>query len=151
MGTKNRWRAWLGCYALIVVTFGLAWWNNPANVGDVNEAQRVWLAFGFSVMGMLVFIPPLALRTSQEFVAQRTLIVCLAIFMAVALWWTAYLPSDPFGCSRVNDPDCHTNTATRWRALAEVSGAWLLAFFATHAVGGLIERKRQPRAVGSAR
>ena len=151
MGTRGRWRAWIGGYAAICAIFGLAWWNNPANVGDVNEVQRAWLGLSFAVVAMLIFIPPLAMRTAHEPTAQRVLIGCLALVMGIALWWTAYLPSDPFGCSRVNDPDCHTNTATRWRAFAEVTGAWVLAFILTHAVGRLIERRRRPGVLTEAR
>ena len=151
MGTRNRWRTWLVGYALIGIAFGLAWWNNPPNIGDVQEAQRAWLAFALAAVGICILVPPLATRPEYEVGAQRTLIVCLAVFMALGLWWTGYLPSDPFGCSRVNAPDCHTTTATRWRAFAEVSAAWVLAFALTHAVGNFLERRKRAGAVSTTR
>jgi hypothetical protein len=145
MGTRGRWRAWIVGYLLILAAFGLMWWNNPANVGGTNEAQRAWLALGFSVIGMLVFIPPLSIRTGREIAAQRTLIVCLAIFMTVALWWVGFLPQDIFGCSRVDAPDCHSNSVTRWRALGEITAAWVIAFAITHALGSFIEKRREAK------
>lgn len=142
MGTMGRWRAWIVGYLVILATFGLAWWNNPADIGGANESQRAWLAVAFAGVGILLFVPPLAFRPAHEPAAQRTLIVCLAIFMAVSLWWVAFLPSDPFGCSRVNAPDCHTNATTRWRAVAEISAGWVIAFWLTHALGNLLRRRR---------
>ena len=146
MGTKGRWRAWLGGGALILILFGLAWWNNPVNVGGERESQRAWLALGYSMIGLLVFVGPLALRTRQEVTAQRTLIVVLALFTAICVWWVGYLPSDPFGCSRVDAPDCHTNAVTRWRALAEGLGVFALSFLATHAIGAVAEKRREREA-----
>lgn len=146
MGTRGRWKAWLAGTALILIAFGLAWWDNPANVGGEHEVQRVWLALGYSMIGLAVFIFPLALRTHQEIVAQRTLIVSLALFISICVWWVGYLPSDPFGCSRVDAPDCHTNALTRWRALAEGISAFGLAFLLTHAIGKTVERRRARQA-----
>lgn len=142
MGTKGRWRTWVAGYGLILALFGLAWWNNPANVGGESESMRAWLGLGFAAVGMAVFIPPLTVRKEHEVGAQRTLIVCLALFMAIALWWVGFLPSDPFGCSRVDAPDCHTNAITRWRALAEITIAWLASVALTHAVGAALTRRR---------
>jgi len=146
MGTRGRWKTWLVGGALILISFGLAWWNNPANVGGEREVQRAWLALGYSVIGLAVFVFPLALRTSQEVAAQRTLIFFLALFIAVCVWWVGYLPSDPFGCSRVEAPDCHTNEATRWRALAEGLSVFFLTFLVTHALGKTVERRRARQA-----
>ena len=146
MGTKGRWRAWLGGAALILILFGLAWWNNPVNVGGERESQRAWLALGYSMIGLAVFVGPLAFRTRQEITAQRTLIVVLSLFTAVCIWWVGYLPSDPFGCSRVDAPDCHTNVVTRWRALAEGLSVFALAFLATHAIGAAAEKRREREA-----
>lgn len=143
MGTKGRWRAWLVGLAIILIGFGLAWWNNPVNVGAERESQRAWLALGFAAIGFFLFVPPLSFRPASEYVAQRTLIVTLALFIALAIWWVGYLPADPGGCARVNDPDCHTNAITRWRALIEGVTVFGLAFLATHALGGLIERYRR--------
>ena len=142
MGTRGRWKTWAAAYLLILALFGLAWWNNPSNIGGEREAMRAWLGLGFAAIGMAVFIPPLSLRKEHEIGAQRALIISLAVFMAIALWWVGFLPSDPFGCSRVNDPDCHTNAVTRWRALAEITTAWLLSFAITHLIGGAIARRR---------
>lgn len=142
MGTRGRWRAWLVGAGIILVLFGLAWWNNPANVGGEREAQRAWLALGYSIIGLLVFIGPLSLRTDKEITAQRTLIVVLALFISVCVWWVGYLPSDPFGCSRVDAPDCHTNPTTRWRALSEGLVVFFVSFALTHLVGRLAEKHR---------
>ncbi|HWC13770.1 MAG TPA: hypothetical protein VG929_04160 [Actinomycetota bacterium] len=147
MGTRGRWRAWLGGYALILAAFGLAWWNNPANVGGEREAMRAWLGLGFAAIGMAVFLPPLTVRKDHEVAAQRTLIICLALFMSVALWWVGFLPSDPFGCSRVDAPDCHTNAVTRWRGLAEITVAWMLSFAFTHAAGRALAARRGAKTV----
>ena len=145
MGTHGRWRAWIGGYLMMAAVFGLAWWNNPSDSGGPNEAQRAWLTLAYCVIGMLVFVPPLAARKDYEVVAQRTLIVCLALFMAIALWWVGFLPDDVFGCSRVDAPDCHTRAETRWHAYAEASAAWIVAFTATHALGRFLERRRASR------
>ncbi len=142
MGTKGRWRTWVAGLGLILVLFALAWWNNPVNVGGDRESQRAWLALGYSTIGLVVFVGPLAMRTEREVTAQRTLIVVLAIFISLCVWWVGYLPSDPFGCSRVDAPDCHTNAATRWRALIEGTGAFFLTFLLTHAIGKTVERRR---------
>ena len=142
MGTRGRWKAWLGGAAIIVVAFGLAWWNNPVNVGGEREVQRAWLALGFSSIGLAIFVFPLALRSRHEVAAQRTLIVFLALFISVSVWWVGYLPSDPFGCSRVDAPDCHTNSVTRWRALGEGMSVFFLTFLLTHAIGKTVERRR---------
>lgn len=141
MGTFKRWRAWLAGYALIGVLFGLAWWNNPSNVGGATEAQRAWLALGFGMIGTFLFVPPLVLRKDHETGQQKTLIVVLALFLAMALWWVGFLPSDPFGCSRVDAPDCHTNAATRWRAFAEISVVWVLAFLVSGVVSRILQRR----------
>lgn len=146
MGTRGRWKAWLAGAAVILVTFGLAWWNNPVNVGGEREAQRAWLALGYSAIGLMIFVVPLALRTQQEVTAQRTLIIIVALFMSVCVWWVGYLPSDPFGCSRVDAPDCHTNAVTRWRALGEGMAVFFLTFLVTHAIGRTVERRRTRRA-----
>ena len=143
---KQRWGAWLAGYALILTWFGLAWWNNPANVGGINEAQRAWLALGYAAVGMLVLLPMLTVRHDHETGAQKTLIIVLAIWFAIAVWWVGYLPSDPFGCSRVEAPDCHTQPATRWRALAEVTGAYVASMLIAAWVHGWIERRRTARA-----
>ena len=142
MGTQGRWRVWLVGLGVILVVFGLAWWNNPPNTGGEREAQRVWLALGYSAIGLLIFTAPLSMRTQQERTAQRTLIIVLALFIGLCVWWVGYLPADPFGCSRVDAPDCHTNPMTRWRALAEGVGAYFLGFLLTHAIGGMIEKRR---------
>ena len=150
MGTKGRWRTWLVGAGLILLFFGLAWWNNPANTGGEREVQRAWLALGSSMVGLAVFVPPLSLRSAQETGAQKTLIIVLALFISVCVWWTGYLPSDPFGCSRVDAPDCHTNTMTRWRALGEGMFVFLLAFGLTHLIGGAVEKRRSRTAVAQA-
>lgn len=131
---------------MILVAFGLSWWDNPVNVGGERESQRAWLALGYSMIGLAVFVLPLAMRTHQEVAAQRTLIVILALFISVCVWWVGYLPSDPFGCSRVDAPDCHTNEATRWRALAEGLSVYLLTFLMTHAIGKTVEKRRSRQA-----
>lgn len=146
MGTKGRWRAWLAGLAVILVAFGLAWWNNPANLGGEREVQRVGLALGYSSIGLLVFLAPLALRTQHEVAAQRTLIIVLALFISVSIWGVGYLPSDLFGCSRVEAPDCHTNALTRWRALGEGVSVFFLAFLLTHAIGAMVEKRRAKEA-----
>jgi hypothetical protein len=146
MGTRGRWKAWLAGAAVILVAFGLAWWNNPANVGFEREVQRAGLALGYSAIGLAVFVFPLAMRTDGEVAAQRTLIIFLALFIAVCVWWVGYLPSDPFGCSRVDAPDCHTNAVTRWRALAEGLSVYLLTFLLTHVIGKTVERRRARQA-----
>ena len=137
---------WIVGYGLILAAFALMWLNNPSDIGGANEAQRAWLALAFSGAGILLFVPPLAFRTTHEVVAQRALIVSLAVFLAISLWWVGFLPSDPFGCSRVEAPDCHTRAATRWRGLAEITAAWVIAFGLTHALGNWI-RKRRPENV----
>lgn len=130
---------------MIAVAFALAWWNNPANVGGEREPQRVWLALGYALPGLAVVLPPLVAREPNEHTAQRTLIVVLAVYLALVLWWVAYLPSDPFGCSRVDAPDCHTNPTTRWRAFTEIAIAWLVAFVIASVVGSVIARRRDAR------
>jgi hypothetical protein len=147
MTPGRRWKVWLLGYALIGIAFGLAWWNNPANIGAEREAQRAWLALGFSVPGLAILLPPLVLRRQNEGTAQKTLIVVLALYLAVVVWWVGYLPSDPYGCSRVNDPDCHTNAMTRWRALAEVTVAWIVAFGIAATVGSVIARRREAQSL----
>jgi hypothetical protein len=147
MGTKGRWRAWLAGLVLIVGTFALAWWNNPVNVGGVNESQRAWLALGYSLIGLLILGGPLVTRPAHEVVAQRTLIIILAIIISLCVWWVGYLPSDPGGCSRVNAPDCHTNAVTRWRALGEGAGVYLLSFMLVHTLGAMIGKRRSREAV----
>ena len=142
VGTHGRWRAWIAGYVLIAVVFGLAWWNNPADTGTPEEAQRSWLTLGYCIIGLLVLVPPLAARKEYEIGAQRTLIVALAVFMGLALWWVGFLPDDVFGCSRVDAPDCHTRSETRWRAFAEASVAWLVAIAATKALGRILEHRR---------
>lgn len=142
MSPARRWKAWLVGYALIGLAFGLAWWNNPANVGAAREAQRVWLGLGYAIPGILVLLPPLVTRQANEWTAQRTLIVVLALYLAITLWWVGFLPSDPFGCSRVNAPDCHTNPVTRWRAFGEVTAAWVVSFVVAHLIGSAIARRR---------
>lgn len=149
MGTRGRWKAWLVGAAVILVSFGLSWWDNPVDVGGEREVQRAWLALGYSLIGLAVFVLPLAMRTHQEVAAQRTLIIFLALFISVCVWWVGYLPSDPFGCSRVDAPDCHTSEATRWRALAEGLSVYLLTFLMTHAIGKLVERRRLRQAEGT--
>lgn len=134
---------------MILVSFGLSWWDNPVDVGGEREVQRAWLALGYSLIGLAVFVLPLAMRTHQEVAAQRTLIFFLALFISVCVWWVGYLPSDPFGCSRVDAPDCHTSEATRWRALAEGLSVYLLTFLMTHAIGKLVERRRLRQAEGT--
>src|SRR5688572_13892164 len=114
MGTKGRWRTWLGALIFLLLAFALIWANNPVNVGSERESQRAWLALGFCIIGLLVFVPPLAFRAEHEVTAQRTLIICITIFTLLAVWWVGFLPSDPLGCSRVDAPDCHTTSATRW-------------------------------------
>ncbi|HEV3473199.1 MAG TPA: hypothetical protein VG408_08360 [Actinomycetota bacterium] len=148
MGTNARWKTWLVGYALIGASFALAWWNNPANIGSELESQRAWLAIAYCAIGMCLLLPPLVLRKEQEITAQKTLIITLAIWMAISMWWVGYLPGDPFGCSRVNAPDCHTNATTRWRALTETTGAWVLAALIAGAVSSAIA-KRRARASGS--
>lgn len=149
MGTNTRWKTWIVGYALIGVAFALAWWNNPSNIGHEREAQRAWLALAYCGVGMLLLIPPLVLRQKQEITAQKTLIIVLAIWMAIATWWVGFLPADPFGCSRVNAPDCHTNPTTRWRALGETTGAWLVAALVAGAISSAIA-KRRARALAAA-
>jgi hypothetical protein len=90
-----------------------------------------------------VFVPPLAFRAEHEVVAQRALIICITIFILLAVWWVGFLPSDPLGCSRVDAPDCHTTSATRWRAITEGLFVFGLGFLSTHALGGLIARRRK--------
>ncbi|MGH2757656.1 MAG: hypothetical protein ACRDI3_07695 [Actinomycetota bacterium] len=145
MTPGRRWKTWLLGYALIGIAFGLAWWNNPANIGGEREAQRAWLALAYSLPGLGALLPPLVLRRQNEDTAQKTLIVVLAIYLAVDLWWVAYLPSDPFGCSRVDAPDCHTNPTTRWRAFTEVTVAWVFAYAFAARVGSLVARRREAR------
>jgi hypothetical protein len=130
---------------VILAGFGLAWWQSRPDTGGPNEGQRLGLALGYCVIGMLVFIPPLSFRKVHELTAQRTLIVSLAIFMTVALWWVGFVPEDVMGCSRAPEsPDCHTTQLTRWRALREVTGAWAIAFLVTHALGSVIARVQNP-------
>jgi 4-hydroxybenzoate polyprenyltransferase len=147
MTPGRRWKAWLLGYAVIGIAFGLAWWNNPANIGGEREAQRVWLALLFSVPGLAILLPPLVLRRQNEGTAQTTLIIVLALYLAVVVWWVGYLPSDPYGCSRVDAPDCHTNPMTRWRAFTEVSVAWIVAFVITATVGSVIARRREAQSL----
>lgn len=139
---KRRWGAWLVGYALILTWFGLAWWNNPPNVSGINEAQRTWLTLGYSIVGLMILIPPLVLRREYESGAQKTLIIVFAIWIAIAVWWVGYLPADPFGCSRVDAPDCHTQPRTRWRALTEATGAYAAAMLISAAIHAVIERRR---------
>ena len=142
MGTKGRWRTWLLGLGLILLFFGLAWWNNPVDVGGEREVQRAWLSLGYSMAGLAIFTAPLALRSHQEVAAQRTLIVFLALFISACIWWVGYLPSDIFGCSRIDGPDCHTSAITRWRALGEGVSVFFLTFLLVHAIGTLVERRR---------
>ena len=142
MGTNARWKTWIVGYGLIIVFFALAWWNNPSNVGSERESQRVWLTLVYCAVGMLLLIPPLVLRKEQEVTAQKTLIIVLAIWMAISMWWVGYLPADPFGCSRVNAPDCHTNASTRRQALGETTGAWVAAALIAGAISSTIAKRR---------
>lgn len=142
MGTNARWKTWITGYVLVAVAFALAWWNNPSNIGSERESQRAWLALAYCAVGMLLLIPPLVVRKQQEITAQKTLIVVLAIWMAIAMWWVGYLPADPFGCSRVNAPDCHTNATTRWRAFGETTGAWIVAAVVAGVISSTIARRR---------
>lgn len=141
----KRWKAWLIGYGLMLVAFGLAWWNNPANIGGEREAQRAWLALGYSLPGLAVFLPPLVTRKENEDFAQKTLIVILALYLAIALWWVGFLPSDPFGCSRVDAPDCHTNPTTRWRAFTEASVAYAFGYVFAAVIGSMVARRRASR------
>lgn len=129
-------------FTVIAVGFALAWWNNPSNIGAERESQRAWLALAYCAVGMFLLIPPLVLRKEHEITAQKTLIIVLAIWFAIAMWWVGYLPADPFGCSRVNAPDCHTNPATRWRAFAETTGAWVVASLTAGVISSAIARRR---------
>ena len=142
MTPGKRWNWWLLGYGLILLALGLAWWNNPANVGGARESQRAWLALGFSLPGLGVLLPPLVTRRENEDFAQKAIIVVLAIYLAVALWWVAFLPSDPFGCSRVDAPDCHTSVATRTRAFIEITTAWVFAYLFASLVGSTVARRR---------
>ncbi len=142
MGTNARWKTWIVGYSLIGAAFALAWWNNPSDIGSERESQRAWLAIGYCVIGMLLMLPPLVLRKEQEMTAQKTLIIVLAIWMAISMWWVGFLPADPFGCSRVEAPDCHTNPTTRWRALAETTGAWLIAALVAGVFSSAIAKRR---------
>ena len=142
MTPGKRWKAWLLGYALILIALGVAWWNNRSDVGGALETQRAWLALGYSLPGLAVFLPPLVTRRENEGTAQKTLIVALAIYLAIVLWWVGFLPSDPFGCSRVDAADCHTRAATRWRALGEITVAWFFAYGFAAAVGAAIARRR---------
>ncbi|MDQ3962347.1 MAG: hypothetical protein M3277_00285 [Actinomycetota bacterium] len=142
MGTNARWKTWIVGYALMGAFFALAWWNNPSDIGSERESQRAWLALAYCAIGMLLLLPPLVVRKEQEITAQKTLIIVLAIWMAIALWWVGFLPADPFGCSRVNAPDCHTNATTRWRAFAETTGAWLVATIIAGFVSSSIAKRR---------
>jgi hypothetical protein len=145
MTPGRRWKTWVLGYALIAILFGLAWWNNPANVGGAREAQRAWLALAYAVPGLAILLPPLVLRRQNEDTAQKALIIVLALYLAVVLWWVAYLPSDPFGCSRVDAPDCHTNQTTRWRAATEITVAWVFAYLFAATVGYRVARRRETR------
>lgn len=142
MGTNARWKTWIVGYGLIWTVFALASWNNPSNIGAENEAQRAWLAIAYCVIGMMLLIPPLVLRQDNEITAQKTLIIVLAVWMAISMWWVGFLPADPFGCSRVNAPDCHTNPTTRWRALSETTGAWVGAALIAGAISSAIAKRR---------
>lgn len=143
MGTNARWRTWIIGYVLIGVVFALAWWNNPSDIGSERESQRAWLALAYCAIGMLLLLPPLVVRQEQEMTAQKTLIIVLAIWMAIAMWWVGFLPADPFGCSRVEAPDCHTNPTTRWRSLGEVTGAWVIAILVAGAISSAIAKRRE--------
>jgi hypothetical protein len=142
MTPGKRWNWWLLGYGLILLAFGLAWWNNPANVGGARESQRAWLALGFSVPGLAVLLPPLITRRENEDTAQKALIIALAIYLAIALWWVGFLPADVYGCSRVDAPDCHTKVTTRIRAFSEVTGSFVFAYLFASVVGSTIARRR---------